>query len=319
MTLLSVTVGRFLPRFRTLSQWIEIYSATIEAKEISTKTRLNRKAHIRRISEGLGAKGIGSIRPTDVGHFIGQIHKVHPVAAKRVLIEIRGIFDEAISNGWVDDNPAKAVRMPTSRVQRRRLSLDEWRLIYEAAKLNSPPWVHRMILLALLTGQRRGDLRKMKFSDVWVDQDGIERIHVEQQKTGARIAIPVKLRLASVGESIEDVIQDCRGYGSPNQDSTLLRKTTGQPPCPESMSWRFEQAREMVIQPESGQFMPPTLHECRSLAAREYDKQGIDVMTLLGHSKQSMTDLYRNDRGLEARSGKWRTLKIVELPQNQAV
>lgn len=56
---------------------------------------------------------------------------------------------------------------------------------------------------------------------------------------------------------------------------------------------------------------PPSLHECRSLAARMYDAQGVrDVQTLLGHSHASMTELYKDDRGLDRRQGRW---KVVSL------
>lgn len=53
---------------------------------------------------------------------------------------------------------------------------------------------------------------------------------------------------------------------------------------------------------------PTSLHECRSLSERLYRAQGINTMTLLGHSTQAMTDLYNNDRGLTR--GEWKTLQL---------
>jgi integrase len=42
-----------------------------------------------------------------------------------------------------------------------------------------------------------------------------------------------------------------------------------------------------------------------------YDAQGVrDVQTLLGHSHASMTELYKDDRGLDRRQGRW---KVVSL------
>jgi integrase len=37
------------------------------------------------------------------------------------------------------------------------------------------------MLLALVTGQRLGDICNMKFSDIWDDM-----LHIEQEKTGYR-------------------------------------------------------------------------------------------------------------------------------------
>ena len=81
------------------------------------------------------------------------------------------------------------------------------------------------------------------------------------------------------------------------------------------MSWRFEEAREAVLPDEEGDMSPPSLHECRSLAAREYKRQGVDTQVLLGHAKASMTDLYHNDRGLDARQGVWKVVETQHQPE----
>lgn len=318
MSLLSRTVGRIVPSWRTLGEWAEVYLPLLDTRQITQKTLVNRHAHVRRIVKAFGDRRIGTIRPHEINALIAEVGREHPVAAKRTLIEIRAMLEEAVANGWIQTNPGKTVRMPRVSVRRRRLSLQEWVRIEVYARGNSPPWVCRMLRLALVTGQRRSDLVKMRFSDVWPHDDGQEYLHVVQAKTGARLAIPLDLRLEAVrfsadderGLSVRDVIEDCRSY-SKIGDGHFLRKTTGAPPGPESMSWRFEQAREAVLPPEMGQLQPPTLHECRSLAAREYRKQGINTQDLLGHSKQAMTELYHDDRGLDAREGKWR---VVSLP-----
>lgn len=309
MSLLSATLGRILPKYRTLSEWAGIYTPSLSERQICSKTLQNRQCHVRRIVEALGDKRIGAIKPHEISSLIAKVGKTHPVAAKRTLIEIRSMLDDAVNNGWIATNPAKAVRLPRTAVRRRRLSLSEWQRIDAYAKEHSPPWVYRMMRLALVTGQRRSDLVKMRFSDVWAHDNGREYLHIAQAKTGARVAIPLDLRLDSVGLSVRDVIDDCISYAKAG-DGHLIRKTTGKPPCVESMSWRFEEAREAVLPDEDEEISPPSLHECRSLSAREYKKQGINTQTLLGHSKASMTDLYHNDRGLDARDGNWKVLDL---------
>lgn len=316
MDLISLTLGRLSPRHRTLREWVEIYMPLLEARQIMPKTMVNRRAHVRRIVEALGDRRIGTIRPHEINTLIVQVGKAHPVAAKRTLIEIRAMLDEAVSNGWLQVNPAKAVRLPRVSVRRRRLSLPEWQAIYEHARAHRPPWVSRLFALALVTGQRRSDLVKMRFDDIWAHADGQEYLHIVQQKTGARLAIPLDLRLESVGLSVREVVEACRGYAKIG-DGHLLRKSTGAPPCLESMSWRFEETRKEVVPRETGGQQPPSLHECRSLAAREYRKQGINTQDLLGHSKQAMTELYHDDRGMDAREGKWRVVALAPKPLPQ--
>lgn len=313
MNILSATLGRIAPSFRTLSEWADIYTPGLSERQVCRKTLQNRQCHVRRIVEALGDRRIGAIKPHEISSLIAKVGKEHPVAAKRTLIEIRSMMDEAVNNGWITTNPAKAVRLPRVAVRRRRLSLSEWQRIEAHARTNSPPWVYRMMRLALITGQRRSDLVKMRFSDVWVHGNGREYLHIAQIKTGARVAIPLDLRLDVIGLTVREVIEDCRGYAQAG-DGHLIRKTTGSPPCVESMSWRFEQAREAVLPDEDGDMSPLSLHECRSLAAREYRKQHLDTQALLGHAKASMTDLYHNDRGLDAREGRWKT---VDLPTSK--
>ena len=55
---------------------------------------------------------------------------------------------------------------------------------------------------------------------------------------------------------------------------------------------------------------PASLHEIRSLAERLYREQGINTMQLLGHTSQTMTDLYNRDRGLSSREGQWKTVVL---------
>lgn len=308
MNILAATLGRFIPRYRTVSQWVVVYRKIVEGQSITSKTQANRLCHIRRLVSAFGERAIGSIRPYEIFAVISALGAVHPVAALRTLIEARMMFGEALLNGWIDINPAAVLKNPRIKVMRRRMSLEDWRTMYAHAVKNSPPWAARLLLLALVTGQRRGDLRKMTFADVW---DG--HLHVIQQKTGSRIALPLALYLPEIGFSIGDVIDTCRGYAPLNDDqnSFLIRKSTGCQLSAASLSARFEMVREEALPPHVGPGDPICLHEVRSLSGRLYVLMGIDVQRLLGHSDPDMTKMYLNDRGLTAKSTKWEVLELA--------
>lgn len=312
MSFLSKTLGKISAKYRTLSDWAVIYSQIVTSKPITKKTISNREHHHKRILAHLGGQEIGLIRPHDIAGVISRVYETHPHTAKRMLIEVRDMFQQAVDYGWIDRNPAASLKPLKVKVSRLRLTLKEWLAIRDYSEKNSPPWVSRMVALALVTGQRRGDLMKMKFSDVWSD-DGVECLHVIQDKTGARISIPLDLRIDVIGMSVRDAIESCRSYAKlvDGEDSCLVRKSTGKPLVGASMSWRFEQAREGALGLHKGDGAPPSLHECRSLSERIYREQGINTMTLLGHTSQGMTDLYNDDRGLSAKEGRW---KVVSLP-----
>ena len=297
----SHTFGAVFPRFRTLGQWSGVYCKIIEGLPVTEKTKANRRASLERVLAGLGAgRIISAIRPHDISAFINSVYKTQPPLSKRLLIEAKAVFNAALNYGWLDRNPAQQVKALPVTVQRNRLTLEQWNLIKAHAEDHQPPWVSRMMVLALVSGQRRSDLVKLKFSDVW---DG--HLHVEQFKTGAKVALPLSLRLDAIGISLGEAIEACRDYAV--GDEYLLRKHNGCRPGDASLSARFEEAREGSI-PLCKTGSPVTLHECRSLSERLYRAQGINTMILLGHSTQQMTDLYNDDRGLSA--GKWKTLFI---------
>lgn len=297
--LLASTIGRLMPRFRTLEEWAETYRKIIDGKPIEEKTKVNRRSTLLHILNGLGRdRIISAVKPHEISGLVMGIYKAHPQLAKRVLIEAKDFFNEAVNYSWLYRSPAASIKAPHVRVLRQRLTLEQWRLIYAWSIAHQPAWVGCLLVLALVTGQRRSDLEKMRFSDVW---DGFLR--VEQANTGARLAIPVALRLEAIGVSVGEAIESCRKYAV-NEDY-LLRKHNGQPPGMASLSARFEESREAAL-PAFASGHPPSLHECRSLAERLYRKQGINTMVLLGHRHQAMTDIYDDDRGLSA--GQWKTL-----------
>lgn len=116
-------------------------------------------------------------------------------------LEIAEVVDMVRAQGY---NPAQATRQPRNRVIRERLSLEEWKAIYAAAE-HHPPYLQCAMLLAVATGQRIGDISRMKLSDIWDDM-----LHVEQEKTGAKVALPLSLRCEALNISLREVVAKCR-------------------------------------------------------------------------------------------------------------
>ena len=79
------------------------------------------------------------------------------------------VFKEAQHAGEVPPgyNPALATKQPRNRITRQRLSLEEWQIIYGIA-CKDHKYLGSAMLLAIVTGQRLGDISEMKFNDVCV-------------------------------------------------------------------------------------------------------------------------------------------------------
>jgi len=166
--------------------------------------------------------------------------------------------------------------------------MSEWRTIYNAAHCHDRRFTHQSMLLALINGQRRGDIAALSSEDIRNDY-----LYVVQQKRGARIAIPLSLRLNELDLTLEQVIRLLPRRGP------LLRFENGSAATPSSLSYGFLRARRIAFPDHSWSGSPPTFHEQRSLAERLYGPQGVDTRALLGHKSQRMKDYYHDNRGRE--------------------
>jgi len=289
-----------------IKKYLEIQSEHVENNELSKRTLINRKSCALVLE-----KRVPNLRLKDVDtKIIATIVEEYKSRGKlrmgqlirAVLIDV---FKEAQHAGEVPPgyNPALAVRNPTAKVQRSRMTLEQWTAIFEAAA-DHPPCAQNAMLLALVTGQRRGDLIKMKFSDVW---DGF--LHVEQSKTGAKIALPLTLRCEAINMSLAEVIARCRDRVISKYMLHHVRKHStidaGDPVNDNTITRMFMEARNKAGVKSVKGSTPPSFHEQRSLASRLYTEQGVDVKTLLGHSTDAMSEQYKDDRGMD-----WKKLVV---------
>lgn len=292
---------------RTLNAWVDIYEGLLAQRGYDPQTIKNRHSNLIHIRRLWGDQPLRDIKPRHVSDSLQQFLPDRSSTARRIFDELRDTFREAVANDWCDTNPVLNARRPQAKVKRKRLSLDTWDGMCELALVHRQAWVLPMLLLALVTAQRRADLGKMRFDDVWDDH-----LHVEQQKKagkdyGARVALPLSLRLDVVGITLAEVIEICRKSAPPG--ATLLRKSDGDPIELSSLSTRFnELIRSLSGQGAYKEREWPSLHEVRSLSERLYRQQGIQTQHLLGHKNQEMTDKYNDDRGLSA--AEWKHLNI---------
>ncbi|MGP2733867.1 phage integrase Arm DNA-binding domain-containing protein [Serratia bockelmannii] len=296
---ISKTVGEGISVNSWLKRYWEIQEERCNLGEIKPITLNQKKYPIEVMRQAIGNKDIMTVTVRDI------IDTLHPFRirdqngmAKVVRSVMSDVFQEAQQAGEVSPgfNPAKAAKAPKTKVKRQRLTIDEWRAIYELAS-GAPRYLQRAMLLAVVTGQRLGDISNMKFADIWDN-----RLHVIQSKTGARIAIPLHLRCDELGMTLEQVISLCRDrIVSPyllHHHHTVARAKRGGRIQEQTISGAFSDVREASgLKWENG--TPPTFHEQRSLSERLYRIQGIDTKVLLGHKSQQMTDEYNDDRGRE--------------------
>lgn len=285
----------------TRSTWLDRYQAIQDDRLKSGDIRLNtykQKAKpVSLLRERAGMKLISSVDVRDIAQLLDEyIAAGQPRMAQVVRSVLIDVFKEAQHYGEVPPgyNPALATKQPKRKITRQRLSLEEWQKIFDIADA-SHRYMGNAMLLALVTGQRLGDISKMKFSDIWEDH-----LHVIQEKTGSKIAIPLSLRLNAINWSLRDVIARCRDYAVSPYLVHFFRSTSqaerGAQVKSNTLTMNFSKARDLAGI-DWGDGSPATFHEQRSLSERLYKEQGIDTRKLLGHKTQQQTDRYHDDRG----------------------
>ena len=297
---------------RTLGEWLDVHEEQLLQRGYKAQTIKNRKANLTHVRRLWGGRPIAAIRPHEIATALRTFPAARSSTAQRVLAEVRDAFTEAVANGWVDTNPAAHVKPPKHRVIRARLTAATWQAMRTLSQASPQRWVESMLLLALVTGQRRADLAAMRFDDIVTDEHGQQHLRIEQQKEagkgyGARVEIPLALRLDAIGMTLADVVEHCRQSGAPGP--TLLRKAGGGAIEQSSLSARFHEHIVAVLGPHAHALHEwPSLHEVRSLSARLYRAEGVDVQTLLGHKDAEVTAIYVDDRGLSAHE--WKRVAI---------
>ena len=285
----------------TTSTWLDRYQAIQDDRLKSGDIRLNtykQKAKpVSLLRERAGMKLISSVDVRDIAQLLDEyIAAGQPRMAQVVRSVLIDVFKEAQHYGEVPPgyNPALATKQPKRKITRQRLSLEEWQKIFDIADATHR-YMGNAMLLALVTGQRLGDISKMKFSDIWEDH-----LHVIQEKTGSKIAIPLSLRLNAINWSLRDVIARCRDYAVSPYLVHFFRSTSqaerGAQVKSNTLTMNFSKARDLAGI-DWGDGSPATFHEQRSLSERLYKEQGIDTRKLLGHKTQQQTDRYHDDRG----------------------
>ena len=285
----------------TTSTWLDRYQAIqddrLKSGDIKLNTYKQKAKPVSLLRERAGLKLISAVDVRDIAQLLDEyIAAGQPRMAQVVRSVLIDVFKEAQHYGEVPPgyNPALATKQPRRKITRQRLSLEEWQKIFDIADA-SHRYMGNAMLLALVTGQRLGDISRMKFSDIWDDH-----LHVIQEKTGSKIAIPLSLRLNAINWSLRDVVARCRDYAVSPYLVHFFRTTSqaerGAQVKSNTLTMNFSKARDLAGI-DWGDGSPATFHEQRSLSERLSKEQGLDTQKLLGHKTQQQTDRYHDDRG----------------------
>lgn len=166
----------------TLGELIALYRGSAGWSNLSARSKAIYESGIRSLPEGIVNKDVSNVKRADIVA-IRDLLKNHPGKCRTVVSVLNNTLSYGYDSGIVESNVAASMKHMPSTKEINRWTDSE---IRKFLKSNPPRHLRRAFMLALYTGQRRGDLVKMQWSDV---KDKI--IFITQQKTGKRVRIPI--------------------------------------------------------------------------------------------------------------------------------
>ncbi|HET6536687.1 MAG TPA: site-specific integrase [Sphingopyxis sp.] len=253
---------------------IDDYLNSAEYRALADRTRKDYAVHARHIDQEFGDMPIKLLQDRRArGEFLAwrdrMAVKSRRNADYRFAILAR-IISWGFNRGLVPCNPCER----PGKLYRSNRKDKIWQAEDEAAFYDkAPAHLHLALTLALWTGQRQGDLLAL----TWRDYDG-KYIRLTQQKTGARVIIPV-------GQPLRTALDACRAGQVAERARHILQTVHGQPWTSDGFrtSWRKACDRASIT--------GLTFHDLRGTAVTRLAIAGCseaEIVTITGHSMKDV-------------------------------
>jgi integrase len=269
----EIAEGKFLDKRKVLRcSFNELAHLYLEWANTNHRGYASTRSRVEHLKEEFGALQLGEITPLMIDSYVARRAAIRkPATVNREIEILRHMFRKAQEWGKALDNPAKHLRLLWASNRRLRyLSLEEMERLPSVADEG-----HRPILIAALhTGLRRGELFKLTWQDVDFKQGVVQAVHT---KNGERREVPMSDTLRETLRSLpRSLASACVFPGKTGKGLVDIRK-------------RFHRAlREAGIEGF-------VFHDLRHTFASHLVMAWVDLMTVkefLGHKSLQITLRY---------------------------
>lgn len=270
-TLYQFMAGVALPAgpVSTLSDIFDRYIRDV-LPGLAPRTQTDYLRHLKTLRAWCGHMRPEELQPRDIGQFLdvakGKIQRNRQVAV------LSAVYSKAVGRWYLTDkNPCTNVeRNPSSR-RKRYVADEEYVAFYELAKER----IRIAMDLALITGQRQGDILRLRWDAVTP-----EGIKFQQGKTGKKLIV-------SLSPTLEAVLERARLLLPHLPREYVLRTRSGRPYTSEGFRacWQrtMRKARKLGIVTERW-----TYHDLRAKTVS--DSQSLEAaFERAGHTTMAMT------------------------------
>lgn len=196
--------------------------------------------------------------------------EVAPGTVNRELTFLKTMFNKAVEWGRLESSPLRKVKkLREPNFKERILSSAEMKRLFDVSSSNLKP----ILIIALNTGMRRGEILNLKWENVSLSK---RCIHIEDSKSGKSRDIPMN---ALVVEALSTLCQDSK--------YVFYNSTTGS---------AFKNIRTgFMTACKNAEIKGLRFHDLRHTAATRMVEAMVDLVTvskILGHSSIQMTMRY---------------------------
>jgi integrase len=265
----------------SVAELVEIYMER-HAKATKRSWQIDQRVLARHVLPVWGSRKVKDIRRRDVISWLDRLmDRGAPIMANRAFEIVRKMFAFAVQRDLIEASPFAGVAKRAEEHPREKvLTEDEIRAVWTAIEAE-PPVLSAILKLRLLTAQRGGEVRAMRWTDIDPDIDKADgsawwTIPGEFTKNGKAHRVPLSAGAVNV-------LKDMRRR---HEGSTwVFPGKKG----PQVMVWS---SGSRVREASNVDFVP---HDLRRTAASYMTSMGISrliVSKILNHSDPSVTTVY---------------------------
>ncbi len=226
--------------------------------------------------EALGDKPIIDITTTDINEALSTL-PVHLKNAtiNRYVAAISVVFSYACREYDFPENPVRKIpSLPENNKRTRFLSEAERTRLFKACRASKWDKLHLIVLLALTTGARKGELTKLRWNDIDFDR---RTAYVATTKNGQPKVLPLT----------DSVIKESQLFDT--KDSSLIFASR----IKEDVPYCFTKPWKKAL--EDGEIKDFRFHDLRHSCASYLAQSGaslLEIADVLGHKQISVTKRY---------------------------
>jgi len=256
--------------------------------ELAPRTQTDYRRHCEHLRRLFGHLDATTLEPRIFAEYLNAVKRGR-FERKRRLAVLSAALTIAVRRWWlIKINVLRDVEKPRSQPRTRLITDEE----FAACRALAPHRVRLAMDLALLTGQRQGDIIRFRWAnirEVTVDGRTFHELNLEQSKTGKRMAIEITPEL----EAVLDQCWQLQGGGHAGSEFVLPTKF-GRPFTSAGFRATWQRVRLKWERSGGKNFR---FHDIRALAATKCATLEL-AQALLGHENPSITrSVYR--RGIE--------------------